>query len=420
MSMTERLPGSEISPELARVAGRRVIVYSPMIRFRLNPGDRALVAPGDSIVPGMPIAERTPDASLVDVGRLGSAENGMADRPGRQGRPDKPEKAVADEGPAPIWRENQSDMAAAASNSRFSRASADASFQLPPQIVAPARNERRRQPVPGKWWVGGDERRGRPDKGKPAVRVGGTLLFETNGRWRAAAGERHEVVESPVAGVVREACNGVEVTLQVTGAALPGAIAAGEPSRGYLDVPRLMDGDLWASALDVGRSGAVVVAGSRISAQSISRARAMSIRGLIAGSVGQGELRDLAASESRQKASLAPSVPFGLLALDGYQRRPIATPILALLAALAGREVAIITDPPLLVFDVTEVPLPELSPDWIRVRSGSHAGREGRWLEPVGLRRFRGGIHLEGAVVRFVDETETTIVPVSDLERFIF
>ena len=420
MSMTERLPGSEISPELARVAGRRVIVYSPMIRFRLNPGDRALVAPGDSIVPGMPIAERTPDASLVDVGRLGSAENGRTGRPGRQGRPDKPEKAVADEGPAPIWRENQSDMAAAASNSRFSRASADASFQLPPQIVAPARNERRRPPVPGKWWVGGDERRGRPDKGKPAVRVGGTLLFETNGRWRAAAGERHEVVESPVAGVVREACNGVEVTLQVTGAALPAAIAAGEPSRGYLDVPRLMDGDLWASALDVGRSGAVVVAGSRISAQSISRARAMSIRGLIAGSVGQGELRDLAASESRQKASLAPSVPFGLLALDGYQRRPIATPILALLAALAGREVAIITDPPLLVFDVTEVPLPELSPDWIRVRSGSHAGREGRWLEPVGLWRFRGGIHLEGAVVRFVDETETTIVPVSDLERFIF
>lgn len=406
MSVTERLPDSVVSPELARVAGRRVIVFSPMIRFRLNPGDRALVAPGDSIVPGMPIAERTPDASVVDVGRLGLAENG---RVGRLGKSDKSDKAAGVEGPGLIWRENRSDLA-----------STDASFQLPPPIVAPARNERRRPPVPGKWWVGGDERRGRPSKGKPAVRVGGTLLFETNGRWRAAAGERHEVVESPVAGVVREARDGVEVTLQVAGAALPGAIAAGEPSRGYLDLPRLVDGDLWANALDVGRSGAVVVAGSRISAQSISRARAMSIRGLVAGSVGQGELRDLAASESRQKASLAPSVPFGLLALDGHQRRPIATPILALLAALAGREVAIITDPPLLVFDVAEVPLPELPPDWIRVRSGPHAGREGRWLEPAGLYRFRGGIHLEGAVVRFVDETERTILPVSDLERFIF
>jgi len=416
MSRTKRLPGLEISPELARVAGRRVIVFSPLIRFRLNPGDRALVAAGDSIVPGMPIAERTPDASLVDVGSLVSAEPG---RIGRPGRPEKVEKARAEEGPTPIWRENRSDPAAAASNGRFSRNSPVAMFQLPPPIVAPARNERRRPPVPGKWWVGGDDRRFKPDKGKPAARVGGTLLFETNGRWRAAAGERHEVVESPVAGFVREARNGVEVTLQVTGAALPGAIAAGEPSRGYLDVPRLTDGDLWASALDVGRSGAVVVAGSRISAQSISRARAMSIRGLIAGSVGQGELRDLAASESRQKASLAPSVPFGLLALDGHQRRPIATPVLALLAALAGREVAIVIDPPLLVFDVAEVPLPELPPDWIRVRSGPHAGREGRWLASAGLRRFRGGIHLEGAVVRFGDETETTIVPVSDLERFI-
>jgi hypothetical protein len=170
----------------------------------------------------------------------------------------------------------------------------------------------------------------------------------------------------------------------------------------------------------VGRSGAIVVAGSRISAQAISRARAMSIRGLIAGSVGQGELRDLEASELRQKASLAPSVPFGLIALDGHQRRPIATPILEVLAALSGREVAIVTDPPLLIFDVSEVPLPELPPDWIRVRSGTHAGREGRLIDTAGLYRFRSGIHLEAAVVRFVDETDTTILPFADLERFIF
>jgi hypothetical protein len=109
-----------------------------------------------------------------------------------------------------------------------------------------------------------------------------------------------------------------------------------------------------------------------------------------------------------------------LIALDGYQRRPIATPVLALLAALSGREVAIVTDPPLLVFDVAEVALPELPPDWIRVRSGPHAGREGSLVESAGLYRFRAGIHLEAAVVRFVDETETTIVPFADLERFIF
>ncbi|MFI5259357.1 MAG: hypothetical protein ACHQ01_07100 [Candidatus Limnocylindrales bacterium] len=406
MSAVEPLPQVEISPDLARVAGRRMLVLSPTIRFALGPGDRALVAAGDKVVPGMPIAERTPEPELVDVGRVDFEQNARPARPAPSVAP------VAGAMLAPLWKERPD-----ATESRpTTRGPMAISFEPAPG----SGRERRRPPEPGKWWVGGYDRRGRPDKGRPAVRVGGTLLFEANGRWRAAAGERHEIVESPVAGVVRAARSCIEVTIEVVGAALPAAVAAGEPSRGYLDVPRLTDGELWASALDVGRSGAVVVAGSRVSAQAISRARAMSIRGLIAGSVGEGELRDLEASEQRQKASLAPSVPFGLIALDGHGRRPIATPVMALLAALAGREVAIVTDPPLLVFDVAEVPLPDVPPDWIRARSGRHAGREGRWIGPSGLYRFRGGIHLEAAVVRFADETEATVVPVADLERFIF
>jgi hypothetical protein len=404
MSVVEPLPGAEIASEFARVAARRVLVLSPTIRYRLGPGDRALVAPGDAVVPGMPIAERTPDAELVDAGKLIRPDDGRSPKIDR-----RPAWAANDSGSA-FWKDDMADGPGSSDKAR------------PPMAVkpAPARQDRRRPPAPGKWWVGGGERRGKPPKGKPAVRVAGTLLFETRGQWCAAAGERHEIVESPVAGVVREARNCVEVTIDVAGAALPAAVAAGVPSRGYLDVPRLTDGDLWVSALDVARSGAVVVAGSRITAQAISRARAVSIRGLVAGSVGEGELRDLEASETRQRASLAPSVPFGLIALDGHQRRPIATPILALLAALAGREVAIVTDPPLLVFDVAEVSLPDLPPDWIRARSGPYAGREGRWLKSAGMYRFRSGIYLEAAIVRFVDEIETTTVPVADLERFIF
>jgi hypothetical protein len=49
-----------------------------------------------------------------------------------------------------------------------------------------------------------------------------------------------------------------------------------------------------------------------------------------------------------------------------------------------------------------------------------HAGREGRLLDTAGLYRFRSGVHLEAAVVRFVDDTDTTILPFADLERFIF
>jgi hypothetical protein len=409
MSVGERAPGAYVPAALAGVATRRILVFSPTIHYRLAPGDRALVAPGDVVSAGTPIAERTPDAEPLDAGRLTTADEPAKNgRPVRAGMGEEPEVS-------PLWRENRSGPAEPRPAGRAQMATKVESGPagLPQQ-------ERRRPPAPGKWWVGSDERRARSGKAKPAVRFGGTLLYETNGRWVAAAGEHHQIVESPVAGIVREASNSVEVTIEVAGAAIPGAIAAGEPSRGYLDVPRLTDGELRASSLDSGRAGGVVVAGSRISALAISRARAMSIRGLVAGSVGQGELRDLEASEQRQKASLAPSVPFGLIALDGYQRRPIATPILALLAALSGREVAIVTDPPLLIFDRSEVPLPELPPDWVRVRSGPHAGREGRLVGSAGLHRFRAGIHLEAAVVRFFDETDTTILPFADLERFIF
>jgi len=407
MTAAGRPSDAAVTPDLARVAGRRILVFSPTIRYRLEPGDRALVAPGDAIVPGTPIAERTLEPELVEVGRIISADDG------RQSRQDGPPAAGAGGSLARLWADVEAEHAESRSSSRQAMATRTARPGGP-------REERRRPPVPGKWWVGGGDRRGKPAGAGANPRLGGTLLFEANGRWYAAAGDRHEIVESPVAGVVREARNAIEVTIEVAGAAIPGAIAAGEPSRGYLDVPRLTDGDLWASVLDVGRAGAVVVAGTRVSAQAISRARAMSIRGLIAGSVGEGELRDLEASRQRQKASLTPSVSFGLIALDGHGRRPLATPILALLAAMAGREVAVVTDPPLLVFDVEEVPLPELPPDWIRARSGPHAGREGRWLRSAGSYRFRGGIHLEAAVVRFADETETTIVPVTDLERFVF
>lgn len=404
MNVTER-PPAELSEMLAMVATRRILVLSPTIHYRLSPGDRVLVQAGDAVDVGAPIAERTPDAGSVDAGPL---ENGSEPVKGRRiGKGGKPEPAPEI---WPAWQEPD-----AAEPRVGSRDQMAVKIRTGPAAISQA--ERRRPPEPGKWWIGGGDRRGRGrDKAPP--RVGGTLLFESQGRWRAAAGEHHQIVELPVVGVVRSARNGVEVTIEVAGAAIPGAIAAGEPSRGYLDVPRLTDGELWAGALDVGRAGAVVVAGNRISAQAISRARAMSIRGLIAGSVGQGELRDLEASQMRQKASLAPSVPFGLIALDGYQRRPIATPILAVLAAMSGCEVAIVTDPPLLVFDVREMPMPAIPADWIRVRSGLQAGREGRLIDALGQYRFRSGMHLQAAVVRFVDETDTTILPFADLERF--
>jgi hypothetical protein len=431
--------------EYMRIPARQILVVSPTIHFRLGPGDRALVEVGDVVAAGAEIAERTVDAEFIDVGRIhrpqeGNGEVGRAARgaaafssgnpaasssSGDAGGPSTgpaAASAVAAAGgvvddwmPGSIWKERNAERGAAAGAAAPQPAPEP---RIVPEVVQIA--ERRRPPEPGKWWVGGGDRRGRGPARRDGKRLGGTLLYEMDGRWTAAAGERHERVLAPTGGVVTEAANGVGVSIQAAGVAIPGAIAGGVSARGYLDVPKLVDGELQKTSLDVGKSGAIIVAGGRVSAEALTRARAMSIRGMVAGSLGQGELRDLAASEARQRAGLHEVAPFGVLALDGCQRRPIASPILALLAALAGREVAIITDPPMLVLDVLDVPLPELPPDWIRVRSGQHAGREGRWLGSAGLYRFRAGIHLEAAHVRLGDDLTPTVVALADLERFVF
>src|SRR5664280_2323769 len=66
----ERLSAEALERSMARIACRPLLVRSPIIRFVLGPGDRALVGPGEAVLPGMPIAERTRDAGFVDVGRL--------------------------------------------------------------------------------------------------------------------------------------------------------------------------------------------------------------------------------------------------------------------------------------------------------------------------------------------------------------
>ena len=143
----------------------------------------------------------------------------------------------------------------------------------------------------------------------------------------------------------------------------------------------------------------------------------MGLRGIIVAGLAGKERRDFLASEARQRASLHRLPTFAVLVLDGAVRRPIASPVAAVLAALAGREVAIVMDPPALVFDEPTSSSPPPPPDLVRVRAGERAGREGRWAGLAGLRRFAGGTFLEAGWVRF-DGGPPVAVPLADLERF--
>ncbi len=269
------------------------------------------------------------------------------------------------------------------------------------------------RPLAGSRWAPAPGRRHRPDR--PAD---GELLAPLPGkssRWRLVTGEHRAQTTAPVPGIVVEVRPGALIRLRVEGLAIRGAFAAGASARGRLELATDPFGDLRPGGIDVGRTGSILVVGSRIDAEALTRARAMGVRGIVAASVAGKDLRDFQASERRQRAALHMPEPFGVLALDGTLRRPIATPFAALLERLAGREVALLVDPPALVFDGAGIDLPTVAPDWIRVRSGPNLGAEGRVLELVGLRRFAGGVHLEAALVELDGEAPVEL-PLGDLE----
>jgi hypothetical protein len=260
----------------------------------------------------------------------------------------------------------------------------------------------------GSWRFGGR---------RSSAPIQGELLFESGGRWRLATGEPSGILEAPAAGIVREVRPGVGIRLDVEGSGLAGVRAIGAPARGRLEVAPSTD-DARPPALDVGRAGSILVVGSRVDAETLTRARAMGIRGIVVSALTAKDVRDFIASEERQRASLHRVPPFAVLVLDGAIRRSVATPLLAVLSALVGHEVAIAGDPPMLLFDSGDVSIPVPEPDWVRVRQGPWGGREGRWVGPAGIRRFPGGVRLEAGLVRFGD-ARPIAVPLSDLERYV-
>lgn len=320
--------GETAARDLGLVSARRLIDGPAEITFSLTPGDRALVAAGETVVAGAPIVERIRDAQLIDRVVPGSAD-----------------------------------------------------------------------PRPG----------GRVAEGE--------LLFAWHDRWRVAGGEVTETLDSPITGIVRDVRPGSAIVIQASGRALHGIVALGGPTRGRLHVAAGSDGELRSGGLDVGLAGTILVVGSRIDAETLTRARAMGVRGIVVGGLASKERRDFSASERRQRAALHRLAPYAVLVLEGATRRPMPSPVMNVLHALAGKEVAIVGDPPMLVFD-SEIDVPTPRADFVCVRGGPLGGREGTWAGIVGPRRFAGGVHLEAGAVRFDDGT-VTAVPLGDLERFV-
>jgi hypothetical protein len=249
----------------------------------------------------------------------------------------------------------------------------------------------------------------------------GELLYEHAGHWVLAAGDHAEPVECPLAGVVRDVRPGIGVRVRAQGRALLGVEALGDPTSGRLSLGSersdQRQGRLRSTSLDVGLAGTILVIGSRVDAEALTRARAMGVRGVIVSGLAGKERRDFLASEARQRAALHRLPPFAVLVLDGAVRRPLAGPVAAVLERLAGVTVAITVDPPAMIFDEPRLVVDPPAIDHVRVRAGDHAGEEGRWAGLAGVRRFAGGTFLEAGWVVFGEDPPVSI-PIADLERF--
>jgi hypothetical protein len=244
----------------------------------------------------------------------------------------------------------------------------------------------------------------------------GEALFAVNGRWRMAVPERLEALDAPAAGTVVAVDVGRGIRVRLAGRAILARTLIGDATHGQLEIAAGPRAELRASAIDVGRAGAVLVAGAHVDAEALTRARATGVRGIVVGSLAAAVRRDLAAAEGRRRASLHVHAPFGILVLDGTSRRPISGPASAILGAIEGQDVALIGSPPALVVGPSRITFPKPPADLVRVVGGPFVGREGRWIEPA-ARRSRGTADPLVGVVDLGADGRARI-SIGDLERF--
>ncbi len=164
-------------------------------------------------------------------------------------------------------------------------------------------------------------------------RADGTALLVTLG------------AESPVIGHVSGSVLQVTphfISVAVPGARLEAVGGIGDAVHGELAVAvHAPDEELRAGAIDVSAAGKILVGGSRASAETLTRARAMGVAGIVLGGILDKELRDFEAIQRRRREIGGMTGSFAVVLLEGYGKVAMDGQLFAWFRAHAGRTASV-------------------------------------------------------------------------------
>ena len=228
----------------------------------------------------------------------------------------------------------------------------------------------------------------------------------------------------PIVGHVRGEVSEIDessMEIRIAGALVEGIGGSGSAVHGELRVAVHEPGEeLRASAIDVGATGRIVVGGSRASAETLTRARAMGVAGIVLGGMLDKELRDFEATQRRRRQIGGVAGDFAVLLLEGFGKVGLDPGLFAWFQAHAGRMASLFGDSArLYVYDAGPPPARRALPragDRVIAHRRPHAGRAGELVRLLPApRAAASGVPARSAVVRFEDGP-TVIVPLANLE----
>jgi hypothetical protein len=178
--------------------------------------------------------------------------------------------------------------------------------------------------------------------------------------------------------------------------------------------------ELRAAAIDANATGKIVVGGSRASAETLTRARAMGVAGIVLGGVLDKELRDFEAIQRRRREIGGLTGSFGIVLVEGFGKVALDIQLFEWLRAHQGHVASLFGDQQL-VYVYDGVPPPARRPlprvgERVVAHRRPYQGRGGVLVSILDeLHATPSGIGCRMALVR-LEDGRLTPVPLANLE----